>query len=129
MPTAVNEKRLTWLSLFASFGTLLCCALPIGLVALGLGATVAAISSNLPFLVTLTVHKGWVFAASGALLAISAWLMFRPGRSCPADPEIAALCERTWAWSRRVFWTSASIWSLGFFAAYLALPLRIWLDR
>ncbi|NNE88804.1 MAG: hypothetical protein HKN27_12065 [Silicimonas sp.] len=128
MTTHIDEKRLTVLSLFASLGTLICCALPIALVTLGLGATVAAISGNFPFLITLSLHKGWVFAASGALLAISAWLTFRPGRSCPADPELAALCERTWVWNRRLFWASAAVWGVGFFAAYLALPVRTWLD-
>lgn len=129
MATDVNAKRITWLSLFASSGTLLCCALPIGLVTLGLGATVAAVSSNLPFLATLTEHKGWFFGTSGVLLVISAWLTSQSAESCPSDPESAALCERARTWNRRVLWTSAAIWGLGFFAAYLALPLRILLDR
>lgn len=129
MATDVNAKRITWLSLFASSGTLLCCALPIGLVALGLGATVAAVSSNFPFLATLTEHKGWVFGTSGVLLVISGWLTSQTAQSCPSDPELAALCERARTWNRRVLWTSAAIWGLGFFAAYLALPLRILLER
>ena len=129
MTTDVNAKRITWLSLFASSGTLLCCALPIGLVTLGLGATVAAVTSNVPFLVILAEHKGWVFGVSGVLLVISAWLAYRAAQSCPSDPELAALCERARIWNRRMFWASASIWGLGFFAAYLALPLRILLAR
>ena len=127
MTMETQEKSLTWLALFASTGTLICCALPIALVTLGLGATVAAISSSVPFLVILSLHKGWVFAASAALLAASGWLLFRSGRECPADPQLAALCDRTLLWNRRIFWISVTIWSIGFFAAYLALPLRIWL--
>ena len=123
-----QEKRLTWLALFASTGTLVCCALPIALVTLGFGATVAALSSNVPFLVTLTLHKAWVFSASGALLAISGWLIFRPGRTCPTDSELSALCDQTQGWNRRSFWVSVVIWGIGFFTAYLALPLRLWLD-
>ena len=122
-----QETSLTWLALCASTGTLICCALPIVFVMLGLGATVAAISSSVPVLVTLSLHKGWVFAASAILLAASGWLLFRSGRECPAEPQLAALCDRTLLWNRRIFWTSIAIWGVGFFAAYLALPLRIWL--
>jgi hypothetical protein len=127
MTMEIKEKSLTWLALFASTGTLICCALPIAFVMLGLGATVAAISSSVPILVTLSLHKGWVFAASAMLLASSGSLLFRSGRECPADLQLAALCERTLRWNRRIFWVSVTIWGIGFFAAYLALPLRIWL--
>ena len=41
----------SYLSLFTSFGTLLCCALPSLLVLFGLGATVASFLSSLPWLV------------------------------------------------------------------------------
>lgn len=129
MDTETHENRLSWLALFASTGTLVCCALPIALVTLGLGATVAAISSNFPFLVILTLHKAWVFAGSGALLAVSGWLMFRPGRACPADAELGVLCDRTQVWNRRIFWVSVVVWGVGFCTAYLALPLRMWLEN
>ena len=128
MRTDTHEKRLTWLALFASTGTLICCALPIALVTLGFGATVAALSSNAPFLVTLTLHKGWVFGGSGALLAMSGWLISRPGRACPTQSELGALCDQTQGWNRRIYWVSVAIWGIGFFTAYLALPLRLWLD-
>lgn len=43
MTTLVRESRLPgYLSLFASVGTLVCCALPAMLVLVGLGATVAS---------------------------------------------------------------------------------------
>ena len=128
MATDTPDKRVAWLALFASTGTLICCALPIALVTLGFGATVAALSSNVPFLITLTLHKAWVFGGSGVLLAVSGWLMFRPGRACPADPKLGALCDQTQVWNRRIFWISVAIWGVGFFTAYLALPLRLWLD-
>lgn len=124
----VKENGMTWLTLFATTGTLICCALPIALVTLGLGATVAALTSSFPFLVTLSEHKAWVFAGSGALLGLSGWLLYRSGRSCPADPELGELCNRTQVWNRRVYWTSVAIWGIGFFAAFLALPIRLWLD-
>ena len=123
-----NETRMTWLALFTTMGTLVCCALPITLVALGMGATMASLVSNAPFLVTLSQHKIWVFAISGALLALSGWLLYRAGRACPTDPELAALCDRTQKWNRRIYWSSVGLWGVGFFAAFLALPLQIWLE-
>lgn len=124
----MKDGGVTWLALFATTGTLICCALPIVLVTLGLGATVAALTSSFPFLVTLSEHKAWVFAGSGALLGLSGWLLYRPGRACPADPELGELCNRAQVWNRRIYWTSVTLWAIGFFAAYLALPIRIWLD-
>ena len=124
----IRVSRLGWLALFASTGTLICCALPIALVTFGFGAAVAALSSSVPFLVTLTLQKTWLFAGSGVLLALSGWFMFRPGQECPTDPELGALCDRTHVWNRRIFWVSVVVWCVGFFAAYLALPLRIWFE-
>ena len=121
------ESGVSWLALLASTGTLVCCALPIILVTLGLGATVAALTNSFPLLITLSLHKAWVFAGSGAMLALSGWLMYRPGRACPTDPELALACNTAQVWNQRVFWISVTIWGIGFFAAFLALPLRIWL--
>lgn len=126
--TQLKEGGMTWLTLFASTGTLICCALPIILVTLGLGATVAALTSSFPFLITLSEHKAWVFAFSGGMLGLTGWLLYRSGRSCPGDPEAAALCETAHFWNRRIYWTSSVLWCIGAFAAYLALPLRIWLE-
>ncbi len=134
MPTDADrdtrvDVALTWVTLFASTGTLVCCALPIILVTLGLGATVAALTNAVPLLLEIAVYKTWVFAGAGAMLVLSAWVMYRPNRACPTDPELARLCAQTMKWNRRILWTSATVWGIGFFAAYLVLPLLIWLGR
>tara|TARA_R110001583_G_scaffold186189_2_gene346817 strand:- start:9838 stop:10266 length:429 start_codon:yes stop_codon:yes gene_type:complete len=125
---AKKETGLTWLALFTTTGTLVCCAIPITLVTLGMGATVASMVSNLPFLVTLSQHKALVFGVSGLMLALAAYMMYRPGRSCPIDPELGALCNKAQVWNRRIVWFSVVLWGIGFFAAFLALPLQIWLE-
>jgi len=117
----------TWLTLFVATGTLVCCALPIILVTLGMGAAVAALTSSMPFLVTLSQYKIWVFAASAVMLALSGWMIYRPGRACPVDPKLGVLCDRTQLWNRRIYWVAVILWALGFFAAFVALPLRIWM--
>jgi len=124
-----KETGLTWLALFTTTGTLVCCAIPITLVTLGMGATVASMVSNFPFLITLSMHKPLVFGVSGFMLALSAYMMYRPGRSCPVDPELGALCNKTHVWNRRIYWFSVVLWCIGFFAAFLALPLQMMLER
>lgn len=123
MSNNLESKQWGWFVLLASTTTLICCALPIILVTLGLGAVSAALFSNLPFLVDLARHKVWFFSGSFLLLAFAAWALYRPGRSCPADPVLAKKCETADKWNRRVFWGAATIWLVGFAAAYLSLPL------
>lgn len=116
----LEQKKWGWFILFTSVGTLLCCALPIMLVSLGMGAVVAAMASNLPFLVTLSLYKVWMFAGSGLLLSLGGWLLYRPGRTCPTDPELAILCTNAYIWNSRLYWTSVGIWCVGLFFAYIA---------
>lgn len=114
--------------LLLSSGSLICCALPLLLVSVGLGASVAALTSAAPWLVTLSVHKAWVFAISGIAIAGAAFALYRPGRACPADPQLAARCGQTDRWNRIVLTIAVAIWLFGLSAAYLWLPIRRWLD-
>lgn len=125
----IREGAVTFFTLFTSTGTLICCALPIMLVGLGLGAAMAGLTSTFPWMVTLSQHKAWVFAGSGLLLALSGWMVYRSGRTCPADLKLVKLCNTMDKWNRRIVLFSATVWVIGFFTAYLALPLRIWLEQ
>ncbi len=116
----------TWVVLLTSSTTLVCCALPILLVSLGFGAVSASLFANLPILITLAQYKAWMFTGSGAVLMLTAWLLFRSGRVCPSDPKLAELCDRAHRWNTRLFGASVVIWVLGFAAAYLALPIYLW---
>jgi len=124
----LKEKSITVFTLFTTTGTLLCCALPIIFVTLGMGATVVAMTSTFPFLITLTKYKIWVFAFSGLMLLVAGWLMFRPGRICPTDKALGDACKTAYKWNKRIYWSSVVIWCVGFTAAYILLPVRIWLD-
>lgn len=120
----VNQRALSWIALFASAGTLLCCALPILLVSLGFGALVASLTSSLPVLITLAAYQPWMFSISALLLGTTAWVLWKRPRQCPSDPALAERCAQAQAWSRRVFWVAAVVWLAGFTAAYLLLPIR-----
>jgi mercuric ion transport protein len=122
-PTAGVGKKWSWLTLFASTTTLICCALPILLVTLGLGAVSAALFANVPFLTFLAMNKIWLFLFSFCMLAIGFWSVYRSGRTCPIDPELAAQCAKADKWNKRVLIFSASMWAVGFTAAYLSVPL------
>ena len=128
-----QARTLGTLSLFASVGTLLCCALPSLLVLLGFGAAVASVVSSVPFLVTLSRHKGWVFGAAGALIATGFayrhWLAPRllAGQlACaPDDPR----CRQLDRMSGVLLWLSAGLYLTGMGVAY-GLPLILtWLER
>jgi len=121
MNMEIKPRKWGWLILFTSTSTLLCCALPILFVILGMGSVVASLASNFPILIKLSMHKDWVFAISGLLLLISCWLLYRPGRYCPADPVLAKKCEISYKWNLRLFWVSVAIWLAGFFFAFLAV--------
>src|SRR6202023_1311473 len=108
---ASRSGLLSYLSLFTSFGTLLCCALPSLLVLLGLGATVASFLSALPWLVTLSHHKNWVFLIAGLLITGNFVYLKSRAAICPADAaDACAAATRT---SRVVLWISAAIYCFG----------------
>ncbi len=123
-----QKPHFGWLALFVSGGTLICCALPILLVSLGFGAVAAGLFYNVPGLQFLAEHKAWTLGLSALLLAGLAWIVWRPGQSCPADPQLAAYCARAKTLNRRIFLAGVAIWAIGFFFSYLILPLRLWLE-
>jgi mercuric ion transport protein len=138
-PTFTPERRakraalLNYFSLFSSFSTLICCALPSVLVLLGMGTAVASLLSAAPWLVSLSRHKIWTFSIAGTLIAASFVMTYviaprlRDGESCEADDP--STCGEVSKVSRFVLWGSALIWSGGFFVAYLLAPILERLDR
>jgi mercuric ion transport protein len=133
MKRTFSGGLLSYLSLFGSAGTLLCCALPSLLVLFGLGATVASTLSELPWLVGLSRHKNWVFAGAGVLIGcnfvyvyvIGPRLQARNLACSPTDPEA---CQVAGRFSRVVLWCSAALYLVGCFSAYLLGPLLMRLD-
>lgn len=91
--TQRSQLPLTFLSLFSSLSTLVCCALPALLVSLGMGAALAGLISAVPQLVWLSEHKVWVFGFSGAMMAIAGASLYRSkDLPCPIDPRQRAAC-------------------------------------
>ena len=109
MSEATSPRKWAWIVLFTSSSTLICCALPILLVSLGLGAVSASLFASYPFLVTLALHKTWMFLGSAVVLALTGWLLYRPGRACPTDPGLAEQCESAHRWNLRFFSVAAAV--------------------
>lgn len=120
------HATLSWLSVFASGSTLVCCALPALLVALGAGAALSGLISAVPQLVWLSEHKAPLFAGAAAMLALSGVLQWRARRAaaCPPDPALAAACSTTRDLSLRVWVASVAIFAVGAFFAFAA-PLLL----
>ncbi|MCJ8303561.1 hypothetical protein [Shewanella sp.] len=120
-----RDKLTTNASLLGGLGLALigttCCALPIILVALGMGSAVAAMVSTLPWLVTVSQYKHITFALTAIILAYSFWRLTRI-TACKLGSQ------NTLKWQRRALWLSSVILILSLFTAYLLLPLSLWLD-
>ena len=130
---ARRAALLNYFSLFSSFSTLICCALPSILVLLGMGTAVASLLSAAPWLVSLSRHKVWTFSIAGTLIACSFIMTYviaprlRDGEACEAgDPTT---CGEVSKLSRVLLWGSAIIYSGGFFVAYLLGPILDGMNR
>ena len=119
--TATAGWWAAWLSLAASGGTVLCCALPALLVSLGLGAALAGLVSAAPALVWVSEYKGPVFAVAAGLLAAAGVLQRRLRTApCPIDPVLRQACLRTRRWSRWVWLLAVVLFCLGALFAFVA---------
>ena len=116
------HSTLSWLSVFASGSTLVCCALPALMVAIGAGAALAGLVSAVPQLVWLSEHKVPLFTMSGFILAGAGVLQWRARKAsaCPADPALAEACATTRDFSVWAWWFSVTVYFVGLFFAFIA---------
>ena len=119
----VESRTSLWspvLSLFASSSTLVCCALPALLVALGAGAALSSLVSVFPQVVWLSEHKEALFVFAGLAMAVSGALQWRNRNApCPTDPAMRSACLRTRKVARRVYGFSVVIYLVGGWFAFV----------
>lgn len=114
------NKLLNFFSLFGSLSTLLCCALPVTLVSIGMGATFASLTSTFPQVVWLTSHKDILFIITGVLLALSFYLMKKSKmQACPIDQGQKDACETSKSSSLYIFYFSAFLYVVGLLFSYV----------
>ncbi len=104
----------------ALFGTT-CCALPIALVAFGLGGAVASMVSAAPWLATVSQYKLVTFAVTGLVLGYS-WWRVRRVEQCKVDEGKRLRAQKI---AIRV---STIVLLISVFAAYALYPLTLWLE-
>ncbi len=115
------KRALSFLSLFLSLGTLVCCALPALFVILGLGATFVSLLAAFPQLIWFSEHKAVVFGAAGVLLVVTASIRRRSERQpCPTATELAAQCRSVKGTGAVVFYLSVACYLVSGFFAFIA---------
>lgn len=108
-------------ALFTSGSTLICCALPAMLVALGAGAALSSLVSTVPQLVWFSEQKAAVFAIAAVMLMMSGIMQWRARHlPCPADPALAQACSAMRRRSIFIYFFSVVIFATGGFFAFLA---------
>jgi hypothetical protein len=117
----IHKVILPTLTLFGSFSTLLCCALPALLVSLGAGAVMIGLVSTVPQLVWVSEHKVALFIFAGIMLTLSGISRYLSRNApCPADPAAAKACTRLRRISFGIFLLSMTAYAIGFFFAFIA---------
>ncbi len=107
-------------SLFASSSTLICCALPALLVAVGAGAALSSLVSAVPQLVWLSDHKELLFTFAGLMLGASGMLQWRSRNApCPLDATLRRNCLRTRRAAARMWAVSVLIYCAGGWFAFV----------
>jgi hypothetical protein len=116
------HSTLSWLSVFTSSSTLVCCALPVLMVTIGAGAALSGLVSAVPQLVWLSEHKLALFIISGFVLAGAGLLQWsaRKALACPPDPALAEACATTKDYSLWIWWFSVAVYVVGVFFAFVA---------
>jgi len=122
----LKNITLPLISLFSSFGTLICCALPALLVSLGAGAVLAGLITNFPQLIFLSKYKIYVFSVAGLLITISGYMLWvNRNAPCPIDPMAAKLCNRLRKLSIYIYFFSLIIFITGLFFAFFASTILL----
>ena len=114
------KSAVSFATLFMSLGTLVCCALPALFVALGAGATFVSLLGVFPQLIWFSEHKGGVFITAGVLLVGNVLMSSFVPPQCPADPALAAECQRAQRLSAVLLYVSIMVYLIGVFFAFLA---------
>ncbi|MEX0647477.1 MAG: hypothetical protein WEA56_10060 [Balneolaceae bacterium] len=113
----------SFLALFTSTGTLICCAIPALVVAVAGGSALVSLLSSFPWLVTLSKYSLWIFLIAGIMIVFSGILIFRPKGSVACTISGGNGCNVAGRFQKIMFWISAIIYSIGLFAAYGLLPV------
>ncbi len=121
----IKETILPFLGLFSSLSTVFCCALPIILVTFGMGAVFASLSTNFPAIIWLAEKSLYIFVLVIILLSIGGYLIFIKPQSCPVDPKLARICNKTRIFNKWLWFISVIILIISLFFKYILVMFVI----
>jgi len=108
------------ISLLASSSTLVCCAIPALLVALGAGAVLSSLVSVVPQIVWLSEHKEGLFIFAACMMVLGGGMLWRNRTApCPIDSTLRNACLRTRKVSARMYLVSVLCFALGGWFAFV----------
>ncbi len=119
MNKAIN-RFLQFFSLFGSVSTLLCCALPVTLVSIGMGSVFASLTSSFPQIIWLTSHKNTLFVITGFLLSLSYVILKKSKfKSCPIDLKQRDACQSSKKVSTVILYLSIVMYIIGLLFSFI----------
>jgi hypothetical protein len=78
--------------------------------------------SAAPWFAEVSRHKGVVFSASAAMMALNYWLVVvRPRRCAPG--EICHVDSPLMRWSRRIYWVSVFLYGTALLLTYASIAV------
>jgi hypothetical protein len=114
---------MSFLGLFGSSATLLCCALPAALSIIAGGAAIGALISVFPWLIPLSRYHNWIFLVAAILLLVNGIFIFLPKGTVACAITGGKGCEVAGKFSKGIFWFSIVLYTIGFFFTYAYVPM------
>ena len=119
---------MSFLSLFGSSATLLCCALPATLSIVAGGAAVGSLISVFPWLIPLSRYHNWLFLIAGILLFVNGVFVLSPKGKVACSITGGKGCEVAGSFSKWMFGFSIVLYGIGVFFAYAYVPIAKFLN-
>lgn len=120
---SAKQGVVSFLALFTSTGTLLCCALPATITAIAGGAALVSFTTTFPWLIEIAAEKSWIFLVSGLMITLSGILIFRPKGRVACSLTGKDGCAVAGKVTKIVFWFSLGMYTVGAFFAYASVPI------
>lgn len=119
-PIVKHSYLSSFVTLFASTSTLVCCALPALLVSLGAGAALASLVSVFPQIVWVSENKELIFLISSLLMIMGGVFQLRYRYApCPIDPALRQACLKTRKASLSIYLISLLLLLIGGWFAFI----------
>tara|TARA_X000000368_G_C22889568_1_gene648977 strand:+ start:117 stop:560 length:444 start_codon:yes stop_codon:yes gene_type:complete len=120
-----NYQKINFFSLFASSGTIICCALPSLLVAVGAGASLSSFLGAFPEIILISQYKEYVFLFAFISIIFAGIVQWKARNlPCPTNQKLAEHCKRSRKLSFYIYLLSVMLLSTGFVFTFI-LPMLL----